>query len=97
MREYRNEVWDMLGNFFNEHRVMVIPIIQNKVTYSLATTNGNFKIPVYSNKKYKIELVNRPFIPNNSKYWKVFEYDLQIKRFLEKSDEFSNTHIEGEN
>ena len=27
MRSYRNEFWDMLGNFFNEHRVMVIPII----------------------------------------------------------------------
>ena len=97
MRAYRNEVWDMLGNFFNEHRVIVIPIIQNKITYSLAIAAGNFKIHVYSNRKYKIEVVNRPSIPDNSKYWQVFEDDLQIKIFLEILDEFSNTIIYGEN
>ena len=69
MTTYRNEVWDMLGNFFNEHRVMVIPIIQNKIIESLDTTTRNFKIHVYSNKKYEIEVVNRPPIHDNSKYW----------------------------
>ena len=29
MRAYRNEVWDVMGIFFTEHRVMVNPIIQN--------------------------------------------------------------------
>ena len=43
MREYLNEVWDKLGNFFNEHRVMVIPIIQNKIENSLSTTSGILK------------------------------------------------------
>ena len=51
-----NEVWDMLGNFFNEYRVMVIPRIQNKIVDPLATTVGNFKILVYSNNKYKIKV-----------------------------------------
>ena len=69
MRAYRNEVWDMLGNFFNEHRVMLIPRIQNSIVDSLDTTAGNFKFSIYSNKKYKIEVVNRPSIPYNSKYW----------------------------
>ena len=72
MREYRNEVWDMLGNIFNEHRVMVIPRIKNKIENYLAKTIENFKICVYSNKKYKIEVVNTPSIPDNSKYWEVF-------------------------
>ena len=68
MREYWNEVLDMLGNFFNEHRVMVTPMIQNKIPYSLETTIENFKIHVYSNRKYKIEVVNRPSLPRNFKY-----------------------------
>ena len=33
IRAYRNEFWDMLGNFFNEHRVMVIPRIQNRIAH----------------------------------------------------------------
>ena len=63
-----SEVWDMLGNFFNEHREIVIHIIQNKIAYCLEIVAGNFKIQVYSNRKYKIEVVNRPSIPNISNY-----------------------------
>ena len=54
--DYRNEVWDMLEKFYIENRVMVIPIIQNRIADSLATSAGKIKILVYSNKKYKIEL-----------------------------------------
>ena len=97
MRAYRNEFWDMLGNFFTKHTVMVIPRIQNQIADYLATIAGNFRVPIYSNKKYKIEVVNRPSIPDNFKYWQVFEDDLQIKRFLEMSDEFFNTNIDAEN
>ena len=60
---------------------MVIPRIQNMIDGSLATTPGNFKIPIYSNKKYKIQVVNGPSVPDNYKYWKFFENELQIKRF----------------
>ena len=97
MRAYRNEVWDMLGNFFTKHRVRVIPRLENQVAYSMATTARNFKVPIYSKNKYNITVVNRPSIPDNSKYWQVFEDDLQIKRFLELSDEFVNTQIDTEN
>ena len=44
-----------------------------------------------------MEIVNRPSIPDNSKYWQVFEDDMQIKRFLELSGEFVNTHFDNEN
>ena len=75
----------------------MIPIRENQVVDSLDTIAGNFKVPIYSNKKYKIEVVNRPSIPKNSKYWKLFEDDLRIKRFLELSGEFVNTQIDIEN
>ena len=58
----------MLGNFFSEHRVMVIPRIENRIADSLATIAGNVNIPIYSNKKYKIEAVDRTSIPDKSKY-----------------------------
>ena len=44
-----------------------------------------------------MDIVNRPSIPDNSKYWQVFKDDIQIKRFLELFGEFVNTHIDGEN
>ena len=41
--------------------------------------------------------MNRPSIPDNSKYWQVFEDDMQIRIFLELSGEFVNTHFDNEN
>ena len=78
MRAYKNEIWDMLGNLFTEHGVMVIPRMQNQVANSLSTTAGNFKVPIYSKKNYDIEVVNKPSIPDKQ----VFEDDLQIKIFF---------------
>jgi hypothetical protein len=36
----------------------------------------------------------RPSIPDNVKHWKVFEDDLEIKKFLESVDEFFALHID---
>ena len=41
--------------------------------------------------------MNRSSIPDNSKYWQVFEDDMQIQRFLELSEEFVNTPIDTKN
>ena len=84
----------MLGNFFTEHKFKVVPKLENQVADSLATTTGNFKILIYSKKKYKITVVHRTSIHDNSKYWKLFENDLQIKRVMELSYEFLNTQID---
>ena len=97
MRAYRNEVWDMIGNFFIEHTIKVIPIYENTVVDSLAVAAGKFKTPSAGQKEYQVDIVNRPSIPDNYKYWQVFEDDMQIKRFLELSGEFVNTHIDAEN
>jgi hypothetical protein len=39
-------------------------------------------------------MIYRPSIPDNIKYWQFFEYDQQIKKFMEVINEFSNTHID---
>ena len=97
MRAYRNEVWDMIGNFFTEHTIQVVSRHENTIADSLEVAAGKFKTPIAGQKEYQVDIVNRPSIPDNSKYWQVFEDDMQIRRFLELSGEFVNTHINTEN
>ena len=44
--------------------------------------------------KYPVEVKYRPSIPDNIKQWRVFEDDLEIKRFLELTGEFFNSLID---
>ena len=87
----------MFGNYFTKHKIRVILIYENIVADSLVVAVGKFKTPTAGQRKYKFEIVNRPSIQDNSKYWKLFEDDMQIKRFLELSGEFVNTQIDSEN
>ena len=69
MRAYRNEVWDMIGKFFTEHTIQVVSRHENMVADSLAVAAGKFKTPIAGQKEYQVDIVNRPSIPDNSKYW----------------------------
>ena len=68
MRAYRNEVWDIFGNYFTEHKIRVIARYENIVDYSLVVVVGKFKTPTAGQRKYKVDIVNIPSIPDNSKY-----------------------------
>ena len=46
MRAYRNEVWDMIGNFFTEHTIQVVSRNENTVADSLAVAARKFKTPI---------------------------------------------------
>ena len=59
----------MFKNFFIEHMVQVIPRYENVVEDSLETAVGNFEAPTVRKKKHKVEIVNKPSIPDNTKYW----------------------------
>jgi hypothetical protein len=72
MREYRNLVLELLGEF-SEYNLLVIPRGKNQIVDSLATSTSVFKIPIFLNMKYEIEVKNRPAVPDNIKYWQVFE------------------------
>jgi hypothetical protein len=61
---------------------------------SLATSASNFKVPLPPKFKYDVEVKYRPSIPDNVKHWKVFEDDIEVKRFLETVEEFSEMHID---
>ena len=70
---------------------------ENTVADSLAVATGIFKTPIAGQKEYQVDIVNRPSITDNSKYWQLFEDDMQIRIFLELLGEFVNTHIDTEN
>ena len=51
MRAYRNEVWDMFGNYFTEHKVQVIPRYENTVMDSVPTAAEKFETPTAGKRK----------------------------------------------
>jgi ribonuclease HI len=83
LRSYRNEVWDLVDSFFSAFNIYFIPREENTMADSLATSASNFKVPLPPKFRYDVEVKYRPSIPDNVKHWKVFEDDLEIKKFLE--------------
>ena len=61
---------------------------------SLVVSASHFRVPLPPKIKYDVEVKYRPSIPENVKHWKVFEDDLEIKKFLESVDNFSALHID---
>jgi hypothetical protein len=57
---------------------------------------STFRIPLHPNTKYTIEVKHRPTIPDNVKYWQVFEDDDHIESFLTLSDGYENMAIDEE-
>jgi hypothetical protein len=60
----------------------------------LAVSTSHFRIPIPPKLKYDVEVKYMPSIPDNVKYWKVFEDDLELQKFLESVDEFVALHID---
>jgi hypothetical protein len=93
-RSYRNKVWDLIDIFFLAFNISFISREENTTTDSLVISASNFRVALPPKLRYSIELKYRPSIPDNVKHWKVFEDDLEIKRFLETVEEFSALHID---
>jgi len=65
LRTYRNEVWDLIDNFFLAFNISFVPREDNILVDSLAVSISNFKIPLPPKPKYDVEVKYRPSIPNN--------------------------------
>jgi ribonuclease HI len=94
LRNYINEVWDLIDNFFLAFNISFIPRGENTSTDSLAVSASLLKVPLPPMVKYDVEIRYRPSVPDNVKHWKVFEDDLEINKFLQSVDEFSALHID---
>ena len=84
----------MIDNFFISFNISFIHKDYNQTTDSLALATIHFKIMKQTQLKYPIEVRYKPSVPDNIKQWRVFEDDLEIKRFLELIGEFSNSLID---
>jgi ribonuclease HI len=72
LRAYRSLLLDIL-EYFSEYNLSVIPRGGNQIVDALDTSSSMFKIPFFPNRKYEIEFKHRPAVPDNIKYWQVFE------------------------
>ena len=75
LRNYRNEVWDLIDHCFFAFNLTDISKETNQLVGSLAVAASNFKVPLDPKTSYEIHIKYRPSIPNNIKHWQVFEDD----------------------
>jgi ribonuclease HI len=94
LRNYRNEVWDLIDNFFLAFNISFIPRGENTLADSLAVSASLLKFPLQPMVKNDVDIRYRPSVPDNVKHWKVFEDDSKLERFLQSVDEFSALHID---
>ena len=95
MRHYRNMALDIL-ECFDEYQSFIIPRSQNAIADTYAVATSTFKIPIYPNTKYTIEVKHWPAIPDNVKYWQVFKDDDHIESFITLSRDYENMVIDEE-
>ena len=95
MRDYRNLALDIL-ECFEEYQIFIIPRSQNEIADTYAVVSSTFKIPIYPNTRYTIEVKHRPAIPGNVKYWQVFEDDDHIESFLTLAGDYESMFIDEE-
>ena len=86
----------MIDNYFVAFNITYIPRNHNQTANSLALATTHFRIPKTTQQRYPIEVRYRPSVPDNVKQWRVFEYDIETKIFLELTHEFYNSLIDQE-
>ena len=74
-----------------------IPRDLNHLADSLYVSASLFVPPLSPKLSYDVQVKYRPSLPYNVKFWRVFENDDELSKFLQLVDEFSEIHIDQEN
>ena len=74
-----------------------IPRDLNHLADFLAVFANLFIPPLPPKVRYDVQVKYRPSLLDNVKFWKVFENDDELSKFLQLVDEFSDMHIDQEN
>ena len=77
--------------------ISYIPRAMNHLADSLDVPASMFIPPMPPKLNYEIQVKYMPSLPDNVKFWKVFENDDELSKFLQVVDEFSDMHIDQEN
>ena len=96
LKAYRDEVLTVIKSFV-KFKITFIPRAMNELADSLAISACTFIPPIPPKLNYEIKLKYKPSLPDNVKFWKVFEYDAELTRFLGVMDEFADLQIDMEN
>jgi ribonuclease HI len=96
LKAYRDEVWKIRDSF-SIFDISYIPRDINHLADSLAISATMFIPPMPPRLNYEIQVKYRPSLLDNIKYWKVYEDDDEINRFLQVVDEFSDMHVDQQN
>ena len=92
-KAYRDEVWKLRGSFMF-FELSYIPRDLNHLDDSLAVSASLFVPPLPPKLSYDVQVKYRPSLPGNVKFWRVFENDEELNKFLQLVDEFSDIHID---
>ena len=82
---------------FHVFYISYIPRAMNHLDDSLDVSASLFVPPLPPKLSYGIQVKYRPSLPDNVKFWKVFENDDELSKFLQVVHEFSDMHIDQEN
>ena len=96
LKAYRDEVWKIRDSFMF-FELSYIPRYLNHLADSLAICASLFVPPLPPQLIYNVQIKYRPSLPDNVKFWKVFENDDELSKFLQLVDELSDIHIDQEN
>ena len=96
LKAYRDEVLDIIPSF-SEFKIAHVPRLMNEMADSLAVSACNFIPPLPPKLSYAIQVKYRPSLPDNVEFWKVFEDDAELTRFLNVIDEFVDLEIDEDN
>jgi ribonuclease HI len=96
LKAYRDEVLKAIHDFA-EFKISYVPREMNELDDSLAMSSFAFIPPLPHKLTYEIQVKYRPSLPDNVKFWKFFEDDVELTRFLAVIDEFADLQIDQEN
>ncbi|XP_059066420.1 uncharacterized protein LOC131857730 [Cryptomeria japonica] len=95
LKHYRNRVWDEIEDL-DAFSIEAIPRELNSKVDSLAVSASLLvPHPKFVEDIYRVELIYRPNVPDNSDSWQVFENDKKINNFMQSVDMFFAMYFEG--
>jgi hypothetical protein len=96
LKAYRFEVLRAIHTF-SDFEISYVPREMNELVDSLVVSACDFIPPLPPKLNYEIQVKYRPSLPDNVKFWKVFEDDVELTRFLAVIDQFAYLQIDLEN
>ena len=87
LKAYRDGVWKLRDSFMFCD-ISYIPRAMNQLADSLVFYASMFVPPMPPKLNYEIQVKYMPSLPDNVKFWKVFENDGELSKFIKVVDDF---------